>query len=140
MHMQSSAYDIESWGFWYFFYDGAGGPSMDRFCRNFEMEYRLDSPQLIRFTLHLGFVLTRIGLKGETGTFGRNFPADKGSWRPRAKEHSSIDATLMSEEAWSIQLKTFITRLIKTCDKTMFAIEIKTLATKLNVNFLFIVF
>ena len=50
-----------------------GGPSIDQFCRNFAMEYKLDNSQLMRLTLHLDFVLTRIGLKGDIGTFGRNF-------------------------------------------------------------------
>ena len=72
-----------------------GGSSMDKFFRKLEMEYNLDNPQLTRFTLHLGFVLTRMGLKGETGVFGRSFP----DWRSRASARPSVEVTLMNEEA-----------------------------------------
>ena len=68
---------------------------MDKFFKKLEMEYNLDNPQLTRFTLHLGFVLTLMGLKGEAGVSGRSFP----DWRSRPSARPSVEVTLMREEA-----------------------------------------
>ena len=67
------------------------------------MEYNLGKHQLIRLTLHLGFTLTRGGLK-RGGVVGRSFWAHCLQYSRAVGQHS-LDPALIARGAYQVSLR-----------------------------------